>query len=110
MGLTYIGKLEAKRLGEFEGRKFASLDFLDKDRFGGLNVTHIYLPDGYDHSGFKVGADVEVPVVAMVNKGGKLTFRLFDPSWEEAHPQQARPKVRNGGDDQGSHPNAPGQR
>jgi hypothetical protein len=100
MPLIYSGKLEAKRLGEFEGRHFASLDFLDRDRSGGLQVTRIYLPDGYDHSGFHVGQDIDVPVVVSVNKAGKLSFRLYDEASE------GKPRSRPNG----THPNAPGQR
>jgi hypothetical protein len=92
MPLIMCGALAAIRRGEYDGKKFTSLQFTSQDRFGGIRLDVVYIDEGYDVSNLKVGQEVEIPVSASVNKKtGQLSFRMHDPAVEAQRP--ARPPL-----------------
>jgi hypothetical protein len=92
MGLIMTGQIAAIRRGEYDGKKFVSLQFTSTDRYGGLWLDTIYVDEGYDVSGYKVGQDVEIPVTASVKKGTtQISFRMHDPAVQAQRP--ARPPL-----------------
>jgi hypothetical protein len=94
MGLIMTGTIAAIRRGEFDGKKFASLQFTNMDRYGGIRLDTVYVEEGYDISGYRVGQDVEIPVTASVKKGTtQISFRLYDEKAEAA-----KTSARNGAD------------
>jgi hypothetical protein len=94
MGLIMTGTIAAIRRGEFDGKKFASLQFMNTDRYGGIRLDTVYVEEGYDISGYRVGQDVEIPVTASVKKGTtQISFRLYDEKAEAA-----KAVARNGAD------------
>jgi hypothetical protein len=83
MALIMTGTIAAIRRGEFDGKKFVSLQFTATDRYGGLRLDTVYVDEGYDVSGYRVGQDVEIPVTASVKKGTtQINFRLYDEKVE----------------------------
>lgn len=67
--LMYRGKLDAKKVGRSKDRNYAALQFVERLPDGGLKMVDIYLPDGYDHSEFIEGQDVEVAVRVSASNG-----------------------------------------
>jgi hypothetical protein len=89
MALIMTGPIAAIRRGEFDGKKFISLQFTSTDRFGGLRLDTVYIDEAFEAAvaGYKVGQDVEIPVTASVNKkNGTLAFRMSDPAAEARAP------------------------
>jgi hypothetical protein len=94
MPLIMTGQIAAIRRGEFDGKKFTSLQFTSTDRYGGLRLDTIYVDEAYEAAlaGYKVGQDVEIPVTASVKKGtNQISFRMHDPAVEAQRP--ARPPL-----------------
>jgi hypothetical protein len=58
MGLIMTGTIAAIRRGEFDGKKFASLQFMNTDRYGGIRLDTVYVEEGYDISGLKWTPDL----------------------------------------------------
>jgi hypothetical protein len=83
MPLIMTGTIAAIRRGEYEGKAFTSLQFTATDRYGGLRLDTVYVGDGYDVSGYRVGQDVEIPVTASVKKGTtQISYRMHDEAIE----------------------------
>ncbi len=57
MPLIQSGKIHAIRRGEFDGKSFASVQFVEADRFGGAVIVSVYLPENHNVSQYTVGAD-----------------------------------------------------
>ncbi len=97
MPLIQSGKITAIRKGEFDGKQFASLQFIETDRFGGVEIRTVYLPENHNVSQYAVGADVDLPVTISVNKKtGGIACRLIDDAATQVAPRPApasRPKV-----------------
>jgi hypothetical protein len=89
MPLIMTGQIAAIRRGEFDGKKFTSLQFTSTDRYGGLRLDTVYVDEAYETAvaAYKVGQDVEIPVSASVNKKtGQLSFRMHDAAVEAKRP------------------------
>jgi hypothetical protein len=99
MPLIQSGKITAIRKGEFDGKPFASLQFVETDRFGGVEIRTVYLPENHNVSQYAVGADVDLPVTVSVNKKtGGIACRLIDDVAAQSAPRPVptpapRPKV-----------------
>lgn len=78
--LTYRGKLDAKKVGRSKDRNYAALQFVERLPDGGLKMVDIYLPDGYDHSEFKEGEEVEV-AVRISASNGKIFYNFVPHSF-----------------------------
>jgi hypothetical protein len=76
MSLVYRGTLDAKKVGTYQNRAYAVLQFMERSEKG-LKLIEINLPDGADHSAFKEGAVVEVPV-RVTARDGKVYYRAID--------------------------------
>jgi hypothetical protein len=93
MPLIMSGKLHAVRKGTFDGKDFASLQFVETDRYGGVVVQSVYLPDGHDASRYTVGSDIDLPVTVSINKKGGLSFRLVEDAGAQSAPRPGPRRV-----------------
>jgi hypothetical protein len=76
MPLYLKGKLIGKSSGtDREGKDYRSLQFLlEREARGGMDLIDVVLPDGFDHTSFQLGQELEIPI--RVNaKDSRLTYR-----------------------------------
>lgn len=74
--LVYRGKIDDKRVSEWEGKQRCALQFIEKRAGeGGLNLVEISVPDDVDHTQWQVDQVVEVPVEVYVGQDKKVKYR-----------------------------------
>lgn len=72
--LVYRGTLDAKKAGNYQGRSYAVLQFIERMDNGSIKLIEINLPEHMDHSPYVEGKEVEVPVTVSAREG-KVYYR-----------------------------------
>jgi len=73
--LMIVGPLVSKSTGvnPKDGRAWCRFGFIIKDERGAETVD-LFMPDGFDHTSYFEGQEVELPVRAYVNKDGAKKY------------------------------------
>lgn len=79
MALYYKGTVAGIRTGTFDKRDYGLLQFVEDQGNGSLKFIEVNLPDGFDHSQFRKGQHVELPVTVRA-KDSKVFYRYVPPN------------------------------
>jgi hypothetical protein len=73
--MIYIrGEVTGKRTGQYEGKPYAALQFLDRLEDGSVRFIEVNLPDGADHTVYRVGQSVDLRVLVSA-RDKKIYYR-----------------------------------
>lgn len=79
MPLILKANLDAKRTGVYDGRAYAILQTIERNEDGSIKLIEVNLPDGFDHSVYVEGQQIEVPVTVRA-KDSKVYYRAVLPN------------------------------
>lgn len=78
MPAFFRGEITGIRTGEYDRKKYAVLQFLEKVDDGSVRFVEVNLPDDTDPAIYKVGQQVDLPIRVSA-KDKKIYFRALGP-------------------------------
>jgi hypothetical protein len=78
MTILYRGEVTGIRTGEYDNKKYAVLQFVEKAEDGSVKFIEVNLPDGTDPATYKNGQAVELPI-RISAKDKKIYYRAIGP-------------------------------
>lgn len=79
MPTFFRGEITGIRTGEFDNKKYAVLQFLEKVDDGSVRFVEVNLPDGTDPAIYKAGQTVDLPIRVSA-KDKKIYYRVISPT------------------------------
>lgn len=79
MPAFYRGEITGIRTGEYDKKKYAVLQFVEKVDDSSVRFVEVNLPDDTDPALYRIGQSVDLPV-RISAKDKKIYFRAIGPS------------------------------